>query len=504
MSLFGVDTLDQLKYAIFENAIDVTLNLAGPSVESWDKNVGELTGRLGRKFGAQLLTVLRSKDTAAVAQSLAFLSLKETLVCIDDLERKGRNLSIKDILGLVSHLKEKKGCKIALIYNDAELDTDAADEFKKHHEKVVDVSIAFSPNADECLAAAFQNMSNIDQLISERCRLLKISNIRVIKKIVRTVVHAKALIGTEDQRVVEQLVHTITLFGWAAYSGRDDLVKFAETKRGRGLYGSTAAKMSAEEQDWDALLDSYDFGRANEFDLRLLEGIRAGYFDPGRLADAATRQAREFGDAEADASFESAWRLFHDSFLDNENEVADGICQSFLKSAERITPLNLNGTISLLKDLGRVEKANELLQHYMATRKDGRDFFDLEESVFGSDVTDPDVREAFKARLDAFADERTADQILHGIGKGEGWGPRDVGILERLAADDLYKIFKAANGKDLRTLVRGGLYGSQVRGAEELKPIAERAKEALRRIGLESELNRRRVERFGIAVNAPT
>ena len=50
----------------------------------------------------------------------------DTIICMDDLERRGKNLSPKDVMGLISHLKEQKKCKVVLILNDEKLE-----EFKE-------------------------------------------------------------------------------------------------------------------------------------------------------------------------------------------------------------------------------------------------------------------------------------------------------------------------------------------------------------------------------------
>ena len=64
--------------------------------------------------------------------SLAFLSLNESLVCIDDLERRGSDLSMRDVLGLVSRLVEQKQCKVVLLLNDKEK---GLDDYEKYREK---------------------------------------------------------------------------------------------------------------------------------------------------------------------------------------------------------------------------------------------------------------------------------------------------------------------------------------------------------------------------------
>ena len=50
-----------------------------------------------------------------------FFCCRNQIVCIDDLERSGADLNIKDVFGLVSYLKEQRGCKVVLLLNDEEL-----------------------------------------------------------------------------------------------------------------------------------------------------------------------------------------------------------------------------------------------------------------------------------------------------------------------------------------------------------------------------------------------
>jgi hypothetical protein len=44
--------------------------------------------------------------TGGQATALAFTGIKDTLICFDDLERKGEGLGFREIFGLASSLKE--------------------------------------------------------------------------------------------------------------------------------------------------------------------------------------------------------------------------------------------------------------------------------------------------------------------------------------------------------------------------------------------------------------
>ncbi len=66
-----------------------------------------------------------------------FSSVDRTVVCIDDFERRGKNLAVRDVLGLVNTMRELRKCKVCLILNDEALEEDEGD-FRKYLEKVVD------------------------------------------------------------------------------------------------------------------------------------------------------------------------------------------------------------------------------------------------------------------------------------------------------------------------------------------------------------------------------
>jgi hypothetical protein len=100
VSLFGINSLDDFKYSIFLNTVD-----AIPVVGEQDaKNKSNNLLVRAKGWGKQVLSLQRVsavKDKLGDISALWFPSVKQTIVCIDDFERHGDNLSIKDVLGLV-------------------------------------------------------------------------------------------------------------------------------------------------------------------------------------------------------------------------------------------------------------------------------------------------------------------------------------------------------------------------------------------------------------------
>jgi hypothetical protein len=126
----------------------------------------------------------------------------------------------------------------------------------------------------------------------------------------------------------------------------------------------------------------------------LLEGIDTGYFDPSKVKERAAAVDYKVKLQRQEVSFESAWRVYQDSFDNNEMEVLNSIYTSFKKNVQSISPRNCSSTIALFKDLGRESEARELLQFYMSERREEPGFWD--EAFAPGMETDPDVQAAFK------------------------------------------------------------------------------------------------------------
>lgn len=502
VSLFGLDSLDQLKYAVFENSIAIGSIGVEPSLETFRSNTADLVDRVGRKSLKFLDKLPFIKNYAAALQSLSFLSVQKMVVCIDDLERKGTRLPIKDLLGLISHLRDQKQCKVVVIMNDDELHDDAdKKEFERYREKAIDISIEFSPNASECVRIAITDDSVAHDLLRKNIVALGISNIRIIKKIERLVLRVVPLVNDFDRKILEQAVHSLTLLGWSVFAAGSGAptIEFLRKKRSWGNYGDADAEdQPDDEKKWNALLDDIGFTIMDDFDLVLLEGIKRGYFDEAALKKWAEKLDKTIKAGQSEEALRAAWNTYHDSFDDNEAEVVEAISAACRENVRAVTPMNLDGAIRLLKDLGEPNEATDLIRHYMDERDEVRDFFDLTKQAFGDEVKDPDVRAAFDEKYQSFAEDRLPVEVLLRIGKNDSWSRDDITLLSNLSVDDFYDMFKAQKD-DLSRIVRTSLSFGRIANADaDIKMITEIANEALVRIGRESRLNRRRVMKFGV------
>jgi hypothetical protein len=495
VSLFGRDSLAQLKYAIFENGMSLADIGAEPTVETFKSNAAALFKRIGKQSFSFLQNLPQPADYASELQALSFLSVRDRLICVDDLERMGQHLLMKDVLGLISDLRDQKGCKVVIILNDDALEGTAKAEFELYNEKVIDRSLEIAPDATDSVRVAVIGDDPALQHLRATLIALGIANIRIIKKIERLVLHVAPLLKEFDVSLLRQAVRSLTLLGWSVYSKDAPTLEYLREHRARHVFGlGEETEVSEQVKEWNALLDGIGFTTLDEFDLILLNGIERGYFDEPQIAALAAKRAETIKASQAGDSFDAAWRLYADSFDDNEIELARQIGIAVRKNVAFVSPLNLNAAVRLLKDLDRPLEASEMLNQYITQRKDGRAFFDLSIYPFAGDITDPDVKAAFEKRYLEFSDDRSAGDVLLSIARTKTCAHADIAVLSKLTADDFQALFKGQKGADRARLIHAAIQLDRLTGAGgEAKAVAAMAKAALKKIAGENPLNRRRV-----------
>lgn len=504
VSLFGVNSLNDFKFLLFQQSIPNGTIDTVPSMATFKENASGFAESFGRK-GFQLIEKLPVvKDFASEIRSLAFLSLSNTLICIDDVERKGKDLDLREILGVVSQLKEEKACKVALIMNQSGLDDDNAAQFETYREKVIDVELTFAPTVQECASIGLDRSQELDARLEPLVLKLGIRNIRIIFRIKRLVRIVSPHLQRFEPEVLRQAIHSLTLFTWCYLS--DDAVspnyEFVK-KSGLGLMGLRDEEATEDEKSWNSILQDYGLLAIDEFDLVLAEIAETGYVDAEKIDVSASPLNSQVIADKGDKSFGEAWRLYHDSFENNQEQVVEMIFDRFKENVKYITPVNLNGTVSLLRELHRDDLADQCIEHYIQNRKDQPKLFDLESYAFAGDITDKKIIDVFaKTFVDVEPVLSLRDAIAR-IADKRGWGRKDIEVMSAASEDDYYDLFKTEKGEHLRSFVNACLQFKRISGTSEKElSISLKAETALKRIASESDVNRRRVASYGVELVA--
>lgn len=499
VSLFGLNSLDDVKAALFEN------------MEWLDQDATSFAQR--GKAGAKALAARAKKlsDLAGAlpwvgqaftkARSLYFSLIQDQIVCIDDLDRCSDKLEVRDVLGLVSFLREQRGCKVALILNVEKLGGNK-EQYDALLEKVIEEKVVLAPTAFESAAIALEGKNDpLSSKLKTNCEILGISNIRVIKQIERALRRVDDLLTDFSQPVREQATQSLTLYGWSKYdrenSIRLDFLKTSSLER-HLAHDDEDANDSTEEAAWSSLLTKYNYGYADDFDLTLLKYVDTMILDSDEIRSEARKLQEQKRLSALRGTFEDVWRPFHDSFDDNEDEVVSAIFKGTKETFEIVSLPNLNFAIMLLKELGRNSEASELLKFFAENRHD-LDYWTFDDP-FNRGPFDPDINKIIEQKTRQ-QQEPELDLASALIGAGKTY---DAATIKRLAAVpvDAYRdLIASSRGEQLRSIVLSALEFRRISNAnDDMRRVRELMEEALRMLGRRSLLNELRIKRYGVSV----
>jgi hypothetical protein len=243
VSLFGINSVDELRQTIFEDRKSSKNIELSPTIEN-------LQEKLKQYYDTALQKISKSSKYTKIPfvenylnnfsggfRHIMSLTVRGAIVCVDDFERKGKGLRTADVLGVISQLKETKECKIVVIFNDDALPDEEKPDFEKYFEKVVDAKIEFAPTAQESVEIALRTSDDLHGWLRAACIELNISNIRIIKKIERLAIQLDDLLGKIDEDVKKNVVRSVCIFAWSSYSRVDaPPVEFLKSKLKQQLY----------------------------------------------------------------------------------------------------------------------------------------------------------------------------------------------------------------------------------------------------------------------------
>ncbi len=505
VSLFGLETLSSVRKSIFEHTVGESYYSEKKPLESSFSSISERIAQVSSKWRG---VVSKIRGVPIIADygglmEIGFLDVKDQIVCFDDLERMSNDLSLKDVLGLISFLKEKKNCKVVLLLNDNALEGEDAEDFRTQLEKVVDVNLEYNPSSYEAITTAIPDRSKLrDGCVAENATTLGITNLRTIFKLLQICERFEDVLKDYDERVLKQAFHSACLFGFALYQPDEapSLKDITETNYYASLLGDQAA-LTPEQIQHAELLRVYKFTSCDNFDHVVLNSISSGFYVDEMIKREADLISDRLKLIDHDAAFTKTWDIYHNSFDDNGDEFAQALKRSIVDNAAAISRINLSSSVSILKQLGYSEGINDLISAYVEARSDGKEFW-VKDTMFPMEnEQDPDVDAAFAKKAAEFKGTRTVEEVAASIVADGGWNDDDVDLLDQHTADDYYDAIKRSRGENLSRVVRGLTYFRRVNTADSRLPsITAKAIDALNRLGEESEINRLRVRKFGIEV----
>ncbi|WP_460052736.1 P-loop NTPase fold protein [Pseudomonas sp. H1_A05] len=524
VSLFGRNSLADIRASIFQN---------GRAIASDDKIVKsfevelEKSSTLYSKFPKVKSTLNFAKAKApwlgfitghakkmpmldkfsGLMSSFEYGLVNNYVVCFDDIERKGSGLSIKEFMGLADELAQRKSCKVVMIFNDKSFDKGTGDleQFESYREKVVDAELLYNPSCEANFDHVFS--SELDHCDYLKSIVLKVGvkNIRVLRKLKALLnAHASFLENKNSALVREFYLHAAVLC--SSYYLGGGFISYSDLRSSLAA-GSWASYLTASA---DSLTEGQLAFKNINVDLQMSESkfdsqigsyLERGYVEDEAVSAVFADVEEHYRKSSVDAELRSAWKIYHDSFGDDEEEFKKRLKNVFDKELKTISLSDFSSAIDMLEDLG--ESVDSYIEEFMVLHKDG--FQD--DSFLSSWHLDRVKNNTLRAKVveaGKAGKSFNIDDISWRIGTERSWSPEDIAYLASMTADD-YVQWLRSSPKNLTTKLRSGLLSfrnlSTANKDDSIAytSIGDAVVEALRIVGADNKLNAIRVENmYGI------
>ena len=498
VSLFGINDPDDLKLAIFQKEID-----AGQpqTLTRWQK----LKNRLPWRSLAESATEIENPwvgNLNKLYRTAAFSLVRDRLICFDDFERRGKDLDLEQVLGLITFLCEERRCSVVLILNDSTL-TDVAN-WNKYREKVFHSEVTYRPSTETCLDIILGSDGSDPWLAGARNVLsqLDVSNMRIMARIKDALLPLQDRYASVSAHTKWQMGATLALYSFchnAAGEGAPPIERALKNPYHRFVSAASADVRTDEEKRWDALLSKIDF-YPDELDAIIVNYVKDGYPDLGALDTQVGRMEAALVENSADQAFSDAWDTYHNTFADNAEEVIAKFRSAFPAAAPKMNAMNANSTIALMRRLGEEDLADSFISNWIdARRGERRAELSLREAQVFGPLTDQRFMEALvQAEREETTDPDFA-QAMETIAKGHGGVTEALRTVSLADPASVQQWFEANAGRVSRTFITTSM---QHPGEEAARAQAV-IREALQRMSATSRINEIRVGNLLRAIDDP-
>lgn len=386
ISLFGIDSLEQLKNEIATNFIKLK-GQGGRIKEKYQKYFDGLFN-----IGNSALKVF---SINIPFEKIGFSFVKDSIICFDDIERKGETLDLKDVLGLVSVLKEQRNCKILIILNDdSNLGGSDKETYTQYREKIIDEEIIFLPDIEHSAQLMFTTKSNQDTLIRSICKEYDLSNIRTYTKIKKNIAQVESITSNFPEILKNQIIDSIIRVSGQHWEGKNNL----------------------PEQSQNV---SYIEAEKNLDDI-FTQLIHNGIFDKNSLTSSLMEVERIYSsenkNKEAQDEYQKIFSQIVRSFKFTDDDIVNSI-ETFCKKYP-VTPRQADVIIRALKDIARPDSINIVLQAIKDSKLEEIENAIDHAETFGNSVEPEIIRirdEYKKIKIEKITKEIKAADVLEEI-----------------------------------------------------------------------------------------
>lgn len=498
VSLFGINSMAELRMSLFTKSVAVStlgqkLDFATIN-EHWCSIAKDWLKGQYERFGPMMRSLPHGSSVSLGLEALAPSAVRDTLVCFDDFERQ-TTITAEDVLGLITELREERGCKVALIFNAEKLG--AKDAYRAYREKAIDFEVLYAPTVQEAFDLVFDAAFPKRDLALRHVVDLGITNVRILRKLQQLIMRIASEMVHMHSNMIEAAIATTVLLCWCAYAPDMSKPKIEEIENWNKSLMSFKGEADLDPLTlaWVRRLKAYGFTHVDDLDLAIARVVERGYVEGTGFVEVAKKLDEELRSAEMSVPFTAVWDRFHDSFSDDQDVFIAELHDAALHAIAQISSGDLNATVRLLRDLLRDDLADDLIDKFVEANRGKPKTFDLKEHPFGGSIDDTKLRATFEAVHSRLTQLPGLEEAVTFMAKNSGYNPEHLEAMKMASVDDYQAMFlKQHDEVKLSSLVKWSLRWADSEHAE----ITAKAKEALERIKATSLLNAIRVSRYGV------
>ncbi|MCR4304833.1 MAG: hypothetical protein NUV63_11530 [Gallionella sp.] len=443
VSLFGVRTINDLKLRILQN--------------TYLKDVSTVQKLM--KTGGNILAGLASRFAGFSAENTALIWLpqltKGRLIVIDDIERKHKSLDIDEFLGMLDEYSETHDTRFLILLNTDKL-LENTGVWATLHEKVIDAEVVLDPTVSESFdIAAKGNASTYLPEVRAAIMILNISNIRVIKRILKTTKR----IADATENIVDvpaaRWVPSTALLTACHYRAVENAPSFEYIKSfnqfSHMFDDKNGIKRDPIELDWDLLLNKLGMQIADAYEEIMQQFLQTGLLDVDRLKKLFESYKKEGANSEALTKQKEFFKAFWWDVNRSEDDLLS-IAREFLQIINLLGPDSISSIVSVVEKLGDAGLARQLLDTWLLSIESRTEYQNMNEVQFDISLREyhPDVIKKLNEMRDEQQPPLTLVETAKRIIENSGWGERERYTLRNSTVQLYEETLREITGDELR------------------------------------------------------
>ncbi len=484
VSLLGIRSLDELKLHIFEKMLPISEIGHTPTIQSFSKNVAALHSNFQFAMHKEMRdgpSISKHFPIDVIAPSfieLASCSIRNALICLDDITFRGQSLTVEDLAIFAAQLKLNHACKIVVITDDQPLQDD---HFFYLHEKLIDTKVTLQRSVEECVDIAIDDSTDTLRLIKACCITLEMSNIKLIRHIAQHVNEIVALLMPFKKELIAQAIRSMVLFHWSVNCQAEGAPSIEYILNHEVRY--QAMQNAKEEQDnqsykkWVEIVVQYlSFHLFDDLDIVLAQAIQVGCYQEQDIITKAKEKNKYLQNGiDINDTMKKLKSSFYSSFANNQNEIAEQIFDALKDNIETINQESFDRCIAVLTQLDELHKVKLLRSLYLQNR--------------------PPIAVTVETVL---TPHQQAVHILHQINSHHTYSRSEEHFLSTLSHEMCFEILKSEQEQSLKSILDACHFLIEREASStHISQFVSQMTMALHTVAAESPLNAFRVRGFG-------